>query len=80
MESLVLKQQQKCINGKGLAGGASPARPENLGSASDSRLVFLFFLRSLLLGCHEVFPSVDVLPLQGFECRRALDARMLRYL
>ena len=54
--------------------------PKTLGLRVGSRLVFLFLLRSLLLGCHEVFPSVDVLPLQGFECRRALDARMLRYL
>jgi len=33
-------------------------------------LVFLLFLRSLLLGCHEVFPSVDVFPLQGFLISR----------
>ena len=33
-------------------------------------LVFLLFLRSLFLGCHEVFPSVDVFPLQGFLISR----------
>jgi len=35
------------------------------GIVRAKRLVFLFLLRSLLLGCHEVFSSVNFFPLQG---------------
>ena len=54
------------INTKSLPGGASPGRPRViLGPcevSSRRRLVFLFLLRSLFLGCHEVFSSVNFFP------------------
>src|SRR6478609_1225292 len=54
------------INTKSLPGGASPGRPlVILGPcevSSRRRLMFLFLLRSLFLGCHEVFSSVNFFP------------------
>jgi hypothetical protein len=57
-------------NSKSLPGGASPERliVKILGScevSSRRRLVFLFLLCSLFLGCHEVFFLRELFPLQG---------------